>query len=349
MRDEAAFLAAIRDAPADAAVRLVYADWLEEHGDARGELVRVEEEMRGLPAYSDRFWQLKTRRNELRAQAPSEWLQAMRYGTDCLPVFAHGIPEGWRERWRLIREFVERWHRRPLGDVGGRAGEIREAEGRLGRALPPSLGEWVAFAHDIRTSDVLRDGYHEMSDLPGHAAVSLLLQAEGDYHWAVRHEDFALPDPPVYGFGWNVESGDENSFVPDDRNPVAGSVSEFAFGYAMGYTHGTGGAFGSWVADPADLSRELHAAFEARSRLGETEFFEAENILVRLGPSPVGRGPDLWLEVKVAKALPRDAIPAFLWEYTGRGYRSGLFIPEELRQPPPPQYGGAGEGDEVPF
>ncbi len=89
--------------------------------------------MRGLPAYSDRFWQLKTRRNELRAQAPSEWLQAMRYGTDCLPVFAHGIPEGWRERWRLIREFVERWHRRPLGDVGGRAKSARRRAGSAGR------------------------------------------------------------------------------------------------------------------------------------------------------------------------------------------------------------------------
>ncbi len=38
MSDEAAFLAAIAAAPADALPRLVYADWLEERGDNRAEL-----------------------------------------------------------------------------------------------------------------------------------------------------------------------------------------------------------------------------------------------------------------------------------------------------------------------
>ncbi len=85
--------------------------------------------------FSDRYWQLKPRRNELRERAPEEWLEAMRYGTECLPLFAHGIPEGWKERWHLIREFTERWHKLPLGDVGGRAEEIRLAETRLGRSV----------------------------------------------------------------------------------------------------------------------------------------------------------------------------------------------------------------------
>src|SRR5947209_2954196 len=82
----------------------------------------------------------------------ADWLEAMRYGMDCQPLFGHGIPRGWKKRWRLIREFVERWHGLPLGDVGGRAGEVREVEARLGRTLPPSLREWVAFAHDVRQS-----------------------------------------------------------------------------------------------------------------------------------------------------------------------------------------------------
>src|SRR5262245_34066739 len=141
MTNEAAFLAAIRAAPNDAALRLVYADWLDEEADPRGELVRIEEEMRQLPVFSDRFWELKPLRNQLRGQAPPEWLEVMRYGTDCHPVFGHGVPDGWKERWRLIREYTERWHQIPLPDVGGRQNEICQVEARLGRTLPPSVQE----------------------------------------------------------------------------------------------------------------------------------------------------------------------------------------------------------------
>jgi uncharacterized protein (TIGR02996 family) len=42
MRDEAAFLEAIREDPNDDAARLVYADWLEEQGDSRCEYLRLE-------------------------------------------------------------------------------------------------------------------------------------------------------------------------------------------------------------------------------------------------------------------------------------------------------------------
>jgi uncharacterized protein (TIGR02996 family) len=42
MRDDEQFLRAIAESPADPAVRLVYADWLEEHGDPRGSYLRAE-------------------------------------------------------------------------------------------------------------------------------------------------------------------------------------------------------------------------------------------------------------------------------------------------------------------
>ncbi|WP_171472587.1 TIGR02996 domain-containing protein [Frigoriglobus tundricola] len=143
------FLNAIAAQPADRTLRLVYADWLDERADPRGELIRVEEQMRQLPVFADRFWELKLRRNELRTHAGAEWCGQMRYGTECEPVFRHGIPDGWRERWRLIREFTERWHRIPMPDVGGRWAEIIEAEVRLGRRVPPSVREWIAFRHDV--------------------------------------------------------------------------------------------------------------------------------------------------------------------------------------------------------
>jgi uncharacterized protein (TIGR02996 family) len=334
MSEESAFLAAIRATSSDQLPRLVYADWLDERGDPRGELVRIEEEMRNLPVYSDRYWQLKPRRNELRAQAAPDWLAAMRYGTDCQPLFRHGVLDGWKERWRLVREFTERWHRIPLPDIGGRTDEIRETEDRLGRILPPSVREWVAFAHDVRRNpnyfDVFRDVY-QMTELDGHSAVSLLLQCEGDYHWAIRHTDFIQPDPPVYGFHWDYENQDENTFVPAEANPKAPTLTTFAFEYAMAYTHGEGGGFGTEVAEPAKLIRDLEVTFPVRVRFGDAEIFEAENILVRLFSDRLfadGWTSDVRIAVEVAKPLPREAIPTFLWDYTRNGgsFR-GMFVP----------------------
>ena len=50
--------------------------------------------MRQLPVFSDGYWLLKARRKELRAKAPTGWLETMGYGTDCPPTFAHGVPDG---------------------------------------------------------------------------------------------------------------------------------------------------------------------------------------------------------------------------------------------------------------
>ena len=40
MTHDESFLRAIREAPDDDGVRLIYADWLEERGDPRGEFIR---------------------------------------------------------------------------------------------------------------------------------------------------------------------------------------------------------------------------------------------------------------------------------------------------------------------
>jgi len=58
-------LAAVAANPQDPLTRLVYANWLDENGDPRGELVRIEEEVRFEPAWSDVLWRQKPRRNEL--------------------------------------------------------------------------------------------------------------------------------------------------------------------------------------------------------------------------------------------------------------------------------------------
>jgi uncharacterized protein (TIGR02996 family) len=67
MNDEAAFLKALRDNPADDTVRLVYADWLDERDDPRAKFVRMRQQ----------FSQLAARMNELAGQFDSAWLAAV--------------------------------------------------------------------------------------------------------------------------------------------------------------------------------------------------------------------------------------------------------------------------------
>jgi len=82
------FLAAIRAEPDDLTHRLVYADWLEEHGSsdverAQAELIRVQIAREAADADGDDYWSLRAR---------ERWLLA-RWGTGlggALPAFARG-------------------------------------------------------------------------------------------------------------------------------------------------------------------------------------------------------------------------------------------------------------------
>jgi uncharacterized protein (TIGR02996 family) len=357
--NDADFLATIRANPQDAASRIVYADWLEERGDPRAELIRTEEEMRQLPVFADRYWQLKPRWEELCTLAAVDWREALGYG-DWRPVFRHGIPEGLRERWRLIRVFTEVWNHRPsLGDVGRRTAAIQAEEARLGRTLSPSLREWVAYAYDVSgASDahqvllVLRDNY-QLTELQGHDAVSLLLRGEGDYHWAVRHEHLNLNDPPVYGYGWDgghVSADDDAyTFTLDPRSPLAPGVTAFTLDYALSYAHGAGGEFWVEVYDRGRVLDDLAAALPTHVRLGEADIFEADNLLVWLPPWwQENRGHRL--RVLVARPVPRETLPAFLLECADHGYnRRGMFSSPDRENPPLLEYLKDPAVGEIPF
>jgi uncharacterized protein (TIGR02996 family) len=65
MTPEEAFIEAIRDAPDDDTPRLIYADWLEEHGDPHGEFIRVQCELANLPEGDPRRSALTEREREL--------------------------------------------------------------------------------------------------------------------------------------------------------------------------------------------------------------------------------------------------------------------------------------------
>ncbi len=72
--EEEAFLRAISAAPDDSAVRLIYADWLEDQGDPRAEFVRLQVRLREMPVEDPGRPQLQSREQQLRASCPAYWL-----------------------------------------------------------------------------------------------------------------------------------------------------------------------------------------------------------------------------------------------------------------------------------
>ncbi len=75
-KDEAEFLAAIHADPKDDAARMVFADWLLQKNDPRGELINVQCELAALDPgdpYAPRAIALDTRQLELLQQHEETW------------------------------------------------------------------------------------------------------------------------------------------------------------------------------------------------------------------------------------------------------------------------------------
>ncbi len=68
------YFRAVLDHPEDNQLRLIYADWLEECGDPRGELIRVQVELEQTP-HADLHWRaLKNRETDLLNEYLADWL-----------------------------------------------------------------------------------------------------------------------------------------------------------------------------------------------------------------------------------------------------------------------------------
>lgn len=98
MNDRLAFLRAIRANPDDDTLRLVFADWLDEHDDPLGEFVRVQVELEPIRYRIDnpRAVELHAREDALMRQHGDDWLATNALLTnpaDYGPVYRRGLPE----------------------------------------------------------------------------------------------------------------------------------------------------------------------------------------------------------------------------------------------------------------
>jgi uncharacterized protein (TIGR02996 family) len=99
MTEREALLRAVCESPDDDTPRLVFADWLDEHGEPeRAEFIRVQIELARGPV-GTRESALKTREQELLTARGDAWLEPFREYTS--PTWRHG------EWWEFRRGFVE--------------------------------------------------------------------------------------------------------------------------------------------------------------------------------------------------------------------------------------------------
>ena len=98
MSTDSEFLDEIHASPYDDTPRLIYADWLEEHGDPRGEYLRIECELNGLSDGDALFDELAPRLRDLRQDIDPAWLADVgrtKIG-NCL-VVAFECPKRWEQ------------------------------------------------------------------------------------------------------------------------------------------------------------------------------------------------------------------------------------------------------------
>jgi uncharacterized protein (TIGR02996 family) len=77
MNQEDAFLEAICEEPDDDTVRLIFADWLEERGDPRGEFIRIQCAVAAMPEEDERRKTLEDRAEQLLRQHRPRWVGAL--------------------------------------------------------------------------------------------------------------------------------------------------------------------------------------------------------------------------------------------------------------------------------
>ena len=332
--DDADFLAAIRAAPDDPAPRLIFADFLDERADPRADLIRHEEEMRESPAFGDHYWNLKGERDRLKSAASAEWLAAMGYDLP-QPVFAHGWPDDWRGRWRLIRLFAENWYGVSLPDVGGRRDGVRGIELDLEHDLPESLREWAAFEADMADESERWDRLRfEASPADGAVRLVRSNSPDDDVCRAVRVADFTADDPPLCEMHRMYRSA-TSAWLWDDeirvgRDPVSRLASEAAFARLLEVEIITPHQFAvidydrHWNESVVD---ELGSACQ----VGDFRLAERPGMVYAL--ILAGNMPAFNFRFAAAAGMPRERVPDAVWEMcSGYGAFRGMFLDEHERR-----------------
>jgi uncharacterized protein (TIGR02996 family) len=274
MVGDEAFLRAVADDPTDETTRLVYADWLDERDDPRGEYIRLQVEIERTAPHTDRYVALRTRLKALRGHIDSIWVEAMGYRPRHRPLFAT-LPEARQNRWCLVEEFIEVWHGPVRPEDGYSEAELQAAEQRLGCKLPAALREWYALAGRRQEAWSHQDHLVTLDRLqifPDSDILIIRYENQGCEQWGIRAADLGQDDPPVIEVEADVQS-----------SPTITAFACLVLLYEVKFASGvfwTGGSFAEDVriAATGKLSRcDLPDRYWVASPLG---LFEGTNLIV---------------------------------------------------------------------
>jgi len=110
MNEETAFLEAIRVAPTDNTLRLVYADWLDEHDRREGTYLRVECDLAAIAPDDPQRTSLQDRLRTVSVGIDSSWLAAISrvHIENCSVSLQFQCPKRW-EQLQLTRDETVRY------------------------------------------------------------------------------------------------------------------------------------------------------------------------------------------------------------------------------------------------
>ena len=137
MTEDEAFLAAIRENPRDDTTRLVYADWLDERGDPRGEWLRIHVQLKQFVADGRLYYPLANRQQRLEwdAEIDPAWLMTVRR-----PSWTGTEIRNWREFYDALNIEPEGWEETvPKPTVE----QLDRFEAETGFRLPQSYREYI--------------------------------------------------------------------------------------------------------------------------------------------------------------------------------------------------------------
>jgi hypothetical protein len=128
------------------------------------------------------------------------------------------LPPSSRERWQLVKEFIDNWYRELQPGDGYSTAELDSAQKKLGLHFPGALRDWYQLTG--RRFDVWCHtlGMYFMEPWAvlnwGEYLVFLMDDFEGTVFWGIRLQDLEQDDPPIWALPAQdlVKEGDLPTF-----------------------------------------------------------------------------------------------------------------------------------------
>jgi uncharacterized protein (TIGR02996 family) len=156
---EPELLAAVCAAPDDDAPRLVYADWLTERGDPRGEYIQLSCRAHRLPYYSEEFLELLDRLQGIESRHAAGWIAPLD-GLTSGVLFSRGFAAHATLAIEHLERFAEIAARAPIVSV-----KIDDVDDEILRRLAASP-HLARLQHVELAGQASADGFHALSSSP---------------------------------------------------------------------------------------------------------------------------------------------------------------------------------------